>query len=848
MAIEAGTKFGRYEIRSKLGSGGMGEVYLAQDTQLRRLVALKILPSKLTNDPVRLRRFEQEAFAASALNHPNILTIHEIGKTDDLHYIATEYIDGEPLREHMRRSARTTKSNGERRGPQLPIIINEALVTAIEIAKAISAAHAANIVHRDIKPENVMVRRDGIVKVLDFGLAKLSVTQPGEVDPDAPTNALINTDAGIVMGTATYMSPEQARGLKVDARTDIWSLGVTLYEMLTGRPPFVGNTTTEVLAQIIERDPVPPGRYEPQLPPELDRIITKALAKDPDERYQTAKDLLIDLKRLKRQLEVASEIERTIQPNDVGGSAQVDKPWIRSKVGGAETDQRSPLQTASSAEYIVNEIKRHKIAALVSLLIVAAAAAGIWAFVHASNVEAAIDSIAVLPFENKSPEPDTEYLSDGLTESLIYRLSQFPNLKVSPRSSAFRYKGKDIDPIQAGSELKVNAVLSGRIVQHGDDLTISAELTDVRNNKQLWGEQFVRKMSDLLATQREIARDITEKLSVKVSPTDLGLAGKHYTESNEAYQLYLRGRYEWNKRAGEALDKAINYFNQAIDKDQNFALAYAGLADCYVVPANRRPPNEKMPKAKAAAIRALEIDGSLAEAHTSLARVLLVYDWDFAAAEKEFKRAIDLNPGYAVAHQWYGGYFEVIGQTKEAIKERQRAFDLDPFSPIMNFELGLGYYYDRQYNKAIEQYEKLVALDPKFPPTYGQLPAAYELSRMYDQATDGFKKGEAIRGGSEWFFSKAGLGHLYAITGKRPEALAVIHELESLSEREYVPADRIALIYAALGENDEAFKWLERAFQEHAFNVAWLKVEPRWDTLRSDQRFIDLMRKVGLPQ
>lgn len=842
MPLTPNTRLGRYEIRSLLGAGGMGEVYLAQDTQLRRLVAIKILSSDLTHNADRLRRFEQEAYAASALNHPNILTIHEIGKTASLNYIVTEHIDGESLRQRMKHSPRVTARDENNRQPS-SLTIREALDIAIDIATALSAAHAANIIHRDIKPENIMLRRDGIVKVLDFGLAKLLFGQGGEIDQDAPTRALANTETGIVIGTVSYMSPEQVRGQQVDPRTDIWSLGVTLYEMVAGRPPFVGNTATEVLAQVIEREPVSPAHYVPQMPAELERIITKSLAKDSEERYQTTKDLLVDLRRLRRQLEIAHELERSIQPDNAN-----DSQTTAANRNAPNTAAANPAQTTLGTEYIVGEFKRHKTAWL-GLLIIAALAAGIWFFLHSRSVEAPVDSIAVLPFENKSAESDSEYLADGLTESLIYRLSQFPSLKVSPRSSTFRYKGKDIDPIKAGTELDVNAVLSGRIVQHGDDLTISAELTDVRNNKQLWGEQFVRKMSDLLATQREIAQEIAEKLNVKVSRDEQAGASKHYTESNEAYQLYLHGRYEWNKRTGESLDKAIDYFNQAIAKDPRFALAYAGLADCYVVPANPQPPKEKMPKAKAAAIRALQIDDTLAEAHTALARVLAVYDWDWDAAEKEFQRAIELNPRYAVAHQWYGGYSESMGRNKEAISERKRALELDPFSPIINFEQGLGFYYGRQYDKAIEQYKKTLELDPSFPPAYGELPAAYGLKGMYAEAIAGFQEGISIKGsGSEWFFSMSGLGYVYAVSGKKAEALAIINELQRLSERQYVPADRVAIIYAGLGEKDQAFSWLEKAYEEHSFNIVTLRVEPRWDSIRSDPRFAELMRKIRLPE
>lgn len=846
MSLTHGTKLGRYEIRSQLGVGGMGEVYLAEDSQLRRLVAVKILPAVLTRDPIRVRRFEQEAYAASALNHPNILTIYEIGKTASLQYLVTEYVDGESLRQRMKKWTLASRySESDLKKSELQII--EVLNIAIEIATALSAAHAANIVHRDIKPENVMLRTDGIVKVLDFGLAKLLVDQSSDVEPEAATRALINTDAGVVMGTASYMSPEQARGLPVDARTDIWSLGVTLYEMVVGRAPFAGNTATEILAQIIEREPVPAARVDPKVPAELERIISKTLAKDPEERYQTAKDLLIDLRKLRRQLTVTSELERSIQPDSAVGGALIDKQRTAAERHREVVTGNGPTQSTSNAEYIVGQINRHKIAALAALFIVVVAAVGvIWYFKRARDIES-IDSIAVLPFENRSADTDSEYLSDGLTESLIYRLSQLPNLKVSPRSSVFRYKGKEIDPIKAGNDLNVRVVLSGRIVQRGDDLTISAELTDVRDNKQLWGEQFVRKMSDLLATQREIAREITEKLKVKVSANG-GTNSKNYTDNNEAYQLYLRGRFEWNKRTGGALEKAIDYFNQAIDKDPNFALAYAGLADCYVVPANRRPPKEKMPKAKAAAIRALEIDDSLAEPHTSLARVLTIYDWDWEGAEREFKRALELNPRYAVAHQWYAGYLENTGRTKEAITEAQRAVELDPFSPIMQFETALAFYYDRQYDKVIELFEKMVEDDPGFPPPYGQLPAAYSLRGMNEQAIAAYKKGVAIRGGSEWFFAISGLGYAYAVSGRKTEALDVLQELQHLSDQDYVPADRVAMIYVGLGDKDQAFNWLEKAFQERSFNIVWLKVEPRWDSIRSDPRFIDLLRRMRLPQ
>ena len=823
------TSIGPYQIVKLLGAGGMGKVYLAHDERLNRQVAVKLLSHYSAAEEERIRRFRKEAFAASALNHPNILTIYEIGDFEGQNFIATEFVDGVTLRARLGRR-------------ELPVTAG--LEIAIQVASALSAAHEAGIVHRDIKPENVMIRADGLVKVLDFGIAKYTQADGGEEQD------LVETKPGSVMGTAPYMSPEQARGLLVDARSDIWSLGVMLYEMVTGRLPFLGETVPETISLILQKEPAPLARYAHDVPAELERIIRKALTKDREERYQTAKDLLIDLRNLKRKREVDAEIERTVapelQPLESTSSSESAPATVSGAVATTAPSHRAP--SASSAEYVVAGIKQHKLAATLALVVLIIAAVGLSAYLHARNTAVAIDSIAVLPFQNKSTEADTDYLSDGLAESLVYRLSQLPNLKVSPTSSVFRYKGKEIDPVKVGQELGVNAVLSGRIVQRGDNLTISAELVDVRYNKLLWGEQYDRKMSDLLATQREIAREIVEKLKLKVSGEEKGLA-KHYTESNEAYQLYLKGRFYWNKRTAEALTKAIEYFNQAIEKDPGYARAYAGLANCYVLHhGNPQPPREKMPKARAAAMRALELDETLSEAHTSLARVLAVYDWDWPGAEKEFRRAIELNPRDALAHQWYGGYFELMGRPDESLAERKKAQELDPLSLIINFELGLAFYFARDYDKAIEQFRMTLELDPNFPLATAQLPATYELKGMYDQAIAGFQKLTTLRGDTEWSNSMAGLGHVYAVSGKKAEARAVLDELKQRSRQEYVPADSIALVYAGLGEKDQAFTWLEKAYEEHAFKMAWLKVEPQWDSLRSDPRFAELMHKIGLPQ
>lgn len=824
-------QLGQYKIEKLLGSGGMGQVYLATDRMGRR-VALKLLAQQHDQDKRHLARFAQEAQTVLTLNHPNIVTIYDIGEVEGTPYIASELIEGETLRHRLASE----------------INQREILEIAIQIANALVAAHEKGIVHRDIKPENVMIRGDGYVKVLDFGIAKLTEEFGGPVSEDALTRLRVETGEGVIVGTASYMSPEQAKGAPVDARTDLWSIGVVLYEMITRHAPFAGETPAETISLILQKEPAPLTRYANEVSGELERIVSKALTKKREERYQTARDLLIDLRNLKLKLEVGAEIDRTGPPELRAASSLASGRSTPATISQpAEAASPAATQSASSAEYIVSGIKRHRLAVLIAVGVLIVAGVGLGLYLRGRNTEVAIESIAVLPFQNRSPETDSDYLSDGLSESLIYGLSRLPKLRVSPTSSVFRYKGKEIDPVKVGQELGVDAVLSGRIVQRGDNLTISAELLDVRHNRLLWGEQYDRKMSELLVTQREIAHEIVEKLKLKVSGEDKGPA-RHYTESSEAYQLYLKGRFHWNKRTGEALKKAIDYFNQAIEKDPGFALAYAGLADCYVVPANRLPPREAMPKAKAAARRALELDETLAEAHTTLGRVLATYDWDWAGAKKEYQRAIELNPRYAIAHQWYGGYFEAMGHRSEAIAERKLSQELDPLSPIVNFEFGNALYYAREYDQAIDQFLKTLELDPNFPPAQQFLPAALEQKKMYDQSIAEFKKAIPLLAGSEGGMTKGGLGHVYAVTGKKAEAQALIDELKQLSSRQYVSANSIALIYAGLGDKDQAFAWLEKAYEERSFQMQWLGVEPRWDNLRSDPRFADLLRRVGLPQ
>ena len=811
MQLQVGCQLGQYRILKMIGRGGMGEVYLAQDSKLRRRVALKLLPAHVTRDEQCLKRFQQEAYAASALSHPNIITVYDIGKQDDLHFIATEYIEGETLRQiMMNRGKMTTR---------------QALEIAIQVAAALSAAHATGIIHRDIKPENIMMRSDGYVKVLDFGLAKLADPQTG-----ASALQMIDTEPGILMGTLSYMSPEQARGRSVDARTDIFSLGIVLYEMVAGCAPFAGESGADVLVAILEREPPPLA----DVLPELQRIISKTLRRDRDERYQTMQSLLADLKDLKEEIQVQAKLERS-------GSLELES----SGEAKAKRINEVEARTTSSAEYLVSQIKRNKKIALLALLFIIIVAIDIGYYLLKDS-EGPIDSIAVLPFVNQNHDPETEYRSDGLTETIINDLTQLPALRVIARNSVFRYKGKETDPLVAGKELGVRAVLTGRLLQRGDNLSISVELTDVRKNKQLWGQQYEQKVTDLLAMERNIAKAISTNLRLKLSGADESRMTKHYTENPAAYQLYLKGRFYWNERTGEALKKSIEYFNQAIEIDPRDALSYAGLADAFVLIPNYSAgsPQEFYPKAKAAARKALELDETLAEAHTSLAQALFAYDWNFAESSREFRRAIELNPNYATARHWYANStLLAMGRFDEAVAEGKRAQELDPLSLIINADLGADYFYARQYDRSIEQLRKTIEMDQGFYTAHYFLGMAYAMKGAFPEAIAEYRRAQQL---SDDPFVLAYLGHAFAASGKRAEALKTLNQLKAIARQRYVPAYGFAIVYAAIGEKDHAFEWLEKLYQDRAFDIAYINVDPFFDQLRTDPRFADLVRRVGL--
>jgi len=840
--LSANTSLSHYRIVSKIGAGGMGEVYLAEDTQLERQVALKVLRAEIADDEERVRRFVQEAKAASALNHPNILTVYEIGNFENSRYIATELIKGETLRDRLR-------------GGPLPLC--ETLDVALQVAAALNAAHEAGIVHRDIKPENIMLRDDGLAKVLDFGLAKLTEKKSETISSEDVTRVHVKTSPGLVMGTVAYMSPEQARGKEIDSRSDIWSLGVVIYEMLTRRAPFFEETTSDAIAAILTRDPAP---LEAETPSELQRIIRKALQKKADERYQTVKDFLLDVRNLKRELEFSEELERSQIPasarsSNVSASRLSESAtFVVPPSGGAGfTLGKGPPEggttNVSSAEYLVSQISGHKRGVAVGLIILMATIGlGFWLLSNRATAAKQIESIAVMPFVNESGYADVEYLSDGMTETLISSLSQLPNLNVKARSSVFRYKGKEIDLQKAAKDLKVQAILTGRVMQRGDQLMLSLELVDTRTENAIWSEQYNRKQTDLVTLQSEIARDVSSKLRVKLSGTDERKLAKSYTANPEAYQLYLKGRFSWNKRTADGLKQAVEYYKQAIEKDPGYALAYSGLAETYVLfsPYSVALPKDSFPQAKAAALRALQLDDSLAEAHAALGLYLTTFERNRSGAEKELRRAIELNPNYATAHHWLG--LEILAPSKrfdEALAELRRAEELDPLSSVIVTEVGGCLLYARRYDEAIAQFKHSLTLDPKFYYAHVYLGWAFNARGMYREAIEEYRKALELNDDPT---TKAFLALSLAKSGQRGDAIKLGDQLKLESPHRYVPSYCFAIVHLALGERDEAFQWLEKDIEEHSSWPVVYAVVPELDELRGDPRFKDMLKRLNLPE
>jgi serine/threonine-protein kinase len=759
-----------YRIIKELGAGGMGEVYLAEDTRLGRHVAIKVLPASYQYDPERRTKFLAEARATSALRSPHIAAIYDIGEHEGSMYIVMEYVEGEPLSEKLKRGN---------------LAIRDAIDLAAQIADALSEAHSLGIVHCDVKASNLILNERGTIKLLDFGIAAAAGSKGADVG-DRTQKVGQQTSLG-VGGTVSYMSPEQAIGRPLDPRSDIFSLGVVLYEMLTARRPFDGETTPETLDNIIHLDATPIARLNYGVTPDLDRVVRKCLEKDRERRYQSVRDLLIDLRNLQRDSDSGTNSPATA---GIGRQTQV---------------------------------------------------------VARSRSRKTIDSLAILPLINQSGDPELAYLSDGVTEALINNLSRLTKLRVMARSTVFRYQGHDLqDAQEVGRELGVRSVLIGRLLKRGDSLIVKLELVDTNDGSHLWGEQYTREMADVFTLEREIATEISEHLRLKLNSAQRKGLTKGSTENSEAYQLYLKGRYHWNKRTEEGIRKSIEYFEQAITRDARFALAYAGLADSYNLMASygAKPLATPFLRAKATALKALSLDDKLGEAHAALAAVKLWREFDWEGAERGWRTAIVLNPSYSTAHLWLSLYLVAIERIDEALAEIRLALDLDPLSRVVNLNLARILHFARQFDAAIKQCRKTIDMYPDYIIAHRRLGMSYGEKGMFDEAEAEFKKALALSPDDSETMSA--MAYAYAAGGKNDEAREILNRLTEFAKVEYVSPYSLARVHIAVGQIDEAFGYLEQTYQERHGILTYLKVEPIFDRLRPDPRFAELLRKMGL--
>jgi len=791
-----------YRIIKKLGAGGMGEVYLALDTKLDRKVAIKVIRADSIAEEHLKKRLLREAQAAAKLDHPNICAVYEVNEAGSLTFIVMQYIEGETLAESMSRE---------------PLSLSTALAIVEQAAEGLAEAHAHGIVHRDIKPHNIMLTQRGQLKILDFGLAKQMLSSD-PVDNEASTAQLLSTP-GHVLGTMPYMSPEQVQGEPLAPSSDIFSLGIVLYEMLAGKHPFKDKSAAVTMSRILFGEPMPTEQFQTQVSPELQTLLSKMLRKDKATRYQSAEDFLTDL----RQLPLRHATDNT----------QGETPHI--------TPHRNVVSILSESTIA----KAALVAGALALIIAVIAISGWFSTEHA-------ESLAILPFTYFSSDPqlmansDREYISDGMTESIINNLSQLTNLKVIARSSVFRYKGKDLDVQAIGRELNVHSLLVGEVKQEGDELRIAVELMDVQGNRSIWGDTYQRKTGDIQTVQKEIARNVSEKLGLKLTGADQTQLTKTYTHNGEAYQAYLKGRYYWNKRTDESFKKAIGFFQEAIKIDPNYGLAYTGLADCYTLRSDYGfiASQEGYALAKAAVTLALKYDESLAEAHTSLASIIAVTAWDWQGAENEYRRAIELNPNYPTAHHWYGSQLILQGRMEQGLGELKIAQQLDPLSLGINKDLAVGFIYTRDYATALQQCQKTLEIEPTFRMMSTYMAQIYQLQQKYTEATTELEKAHAAA--PEDAEIAYGLGQAYALMGKKNEALKISSELNQAGNT-FLPKEA-AYLYSLLGEKEQAVAILQKAAENHIMSVAELKMDPRLTELRKDGRVSELLQKIGLSQ
>lgn len=753
---------GKYRIIEEIGQGGMGIVFKAEDTCLDRNVAIKFLPEEMYQDPTARSRFIREAKAAAALDHPYICSIYEAGETENRLFFAMEYVPGKTMRDRL--------SEG-------PLPLKQALQIATEIVEALEFAHEKGMIHRDIKPANIMLMEKGHAKILDFGLAKL-LPKASEMEPAKAATIENATEPGMVMGTVAYMSPEQVRGQAVDHRSDIFSFGCVLYEMVTGKSAFSRGSAVETMIAILKEEPLGPTIIESSVPASLSRAIERCLEKRPEERFQSARDLGFTLQAEAREL-----------------------PELRGRSGGA-------------------------------------------------TISGPIRSIAVLPLVSFSAEPEQEFFADSMTDAVITDLAKIGTLRVVSRTSVMRYKRTQKSIREIARELDVDAAVEGSVERAGNRVRISAHLIRGATDEHIWADAYERDLEDVLVLQSEVARSIAREIQVKLTPQEQAALRSARRVDPEAYQLYLKGRYFWVKRTPESVKKAIGLFEQAINADPTYAHAYSGLADCYMslgfsFDVGSLPPNEAIPKAKAAAVKALEITESLAEVHNPLAFIKLNYDWDFSGAETEFKRALELNPGNANAHHWYAHYLVVAGRPKDSLAESNRALELDPLSPIMSVHLGWLYYFLRDYEQALDQLNKTIDLDPNYGLAYWYIGLVKEQQSAFTEALAAMKRGDELL--KDNLVVKADLAHTLAVSGRKTDAAEALQSLLAASRTRYVNPFEIGLVHIGLGLSDEAFQWLNRAYEERSDLMVYLRVDPRLDPIRSDPRFQEIVRRMNFP-